>query len=61
MATLSLSIPKAFGKTILAEEIQKFVIQAMKQAWDEGYKAGKLDGYFETSEEQNPYTAEQED
>lgn len=34
--TLVLDIPKAFGKTAMAEQIQAFVIEAMAQAWDEG-------------------------
>lgn len=25
------------------------------KAWDQGYAAGGLDGYFETHEEKNPY------
>lgn len=26
-------------------------------AWDEGYRSGNVDGYFETREEMNPYLA----
>lgn len=43
MATLSLSIPKAFGKTLLAEQVQKFVIKAMASAWDQGYETAHRD------------------
>ncbi len=49
--TLSLQIPKQFGKTLLAEQIQAFIIEAMAQAWDEGWNAGDWgwDG------DENPY------
>jgi hypothetical protein len=34
-------------------------IRAIREAaWDEGYRAGNVDGYFETREEMNPYRVE---
>jgi hypothetical protein len=34
-------------------------IRAIREAaWDEGYRAGNVDGYFETHEEKNPYREE---
>ena len=32
--------------------------QVRADAWDEGYRKGALDGYFETRDEKNPYRAE---
>ncbi|GLU91328.1 hypothetical protein [Agromyces sp. NBRC 114283] len=32
--------------------------RAKADVWDEGYKAGNVDGYFETREEKNPYRQE---
>lgn len=54
MVNLSLSIPMAFGKTALAEQIQTFVIEACAEAWDEGFYAAS-DGEFLPSDGENPY------
>ena len=29
--------------------------ELLAEAWDKGYQAGNLDGYFGTREEKNPY------
>lgn len=58
--TLSLDIPKQFGKTALAEKIQEFVILAMAKAWEEGWEAGwdERSADIPGAGYQNPYTSE---
>ena len=64
MATLSLEIPRAFGKTFLAEQIQTFVGQAMRVAWDACVNEMHEHGCISSSEaayylKRNPYKTEE--
>lgn len=34
------------------------VSEAKAAAWEEGYRAGNLDGYFGTRDEKNPYSSD---
>jgi len=56
---LSLADVDAYGNRIAEAEVGQVFdhwLDSVKSAvWDEGYRAGNVDGYFETREEKNPY------
>lgn len=43
------------GERLMTDLTDEQIAAIRAAAWDEGYQAGSVDGYFQTREERNPY------
>lgn len=55
LAFIPVASADEFAHTVARAAMEAAAPMLMAGAWDEGYSRGRVDGYFETREERNPY------